>query len=173
MTYATHAATIRLGVVSTGEQARKLVDGLQKAGFSKQQITVICSDSGIAEQFRGYAHEEPAGTSALRLTAWGAGLGASLGAVGTVVWWLSTGSYDGLVVGPIITPGAAAFGAMVGAMADEGMTGELAGYYEQAVETGKILVAATVHGDRSGEKLAQAERVFKEAGVRPIELAEG
>ena len=173
MTTATHAATIRLGVVGTSEQAKQVVDQLLKAGFTKQQITVIGSDRGIAEQFRDCVHEEPAGTSTWRMTVWGAGIGAALGAIGTVVWWLSTGSYDGLVVGPIITPGAAAFGAMVGAMANESMTGELAGYYEQAVETGKILVAATVHGDRPGEKLAQAERVFKEAGVRPIELAEG
>jgi hypothetical protein len=172
MTAASHAAPIRLGVVSTTDQARQVVRSLLKAGVTREQITVMCSDRSVAEQFREYEHAEPAGTIALRVTALGAKLGIALGAAGTVIWWLATGSGDSLAVAPIIIPGSGAFGCMVGAMASEGMTGELAEYYEHAVETGKILVAATVHGDRPGDKLAAAERVFREAGVRSIELEE-
>lgn len=169
MTAASHAAPIRVGVVSSTDQARQVVQGLLKAGMTREQITVMCSDRTIAEQFRDYQHAEPAGTVALRVTALGAKLGLALGAAGTVIWWLA--SHDGLVVAPILIPGSAAFGCMVGAMASEGMTGELAEYYEHSVETGKLLVAATVHGDRPGDKLAAAERVFRDAGVHAIELA--
>ena len=170
MTAVAHAASIRLGVVNTIEQAKHLVQSLLKAGFTREQITLMCSDRSVAEQFREYDHAQPAGTIAMRITGLGAKLGTALGAAGVVIWWLATGSSESLGVAPIIIPGSAAFGCMVGAMASEGMTGELAEYYEHSVETGNILVAAAVHGDRPGDKLAAAERVFRDAGVRSIEL---
>ncbi|MEX0713629.1 MAG: hypothetical protein WD278_14825, partial [Pirellulales bacterium] len=64
-------------------------------------------------------------------------------------------------------------GGLVGAMMTRGVEKELADYYDQAVLKGRILVAAEVAGDEENASLAEAERVFREAGAEPVSLPEG
>jgi hypothetical protein len=58
-------------------------------------------------------------------------------------------------------------------MMTRGFEKEIADYYEQAVQKGKILVAVEVHGAGEEQRLAKAERILAEAGSEPVALPEG
>jgi hypothetical protein len=69
--------------------------------------------------------------------------------------------------------GGAIAGSFTGAMVARGMERDLADYYDQAVQQGKILVAIEVHGQTSQRRLEQAECILAEAGARPAEVPAG
>ena len=54
-----------------------------------------------------------------------------------------------------------------------GFEKEIADYYDAEVRLGKILVAVEVEGEGHQARLAEAERVFAEAGAEPVALVEG
>src|SRR5258708_35079822 len=68
---------LEVGVFDSVDDARKAVQGLLGAGFSKEHITVVCSDETKERYFREFEHQEPAGT----LTPGGAIAGATIGAL--------------------------------------------------------------------------------------------
>jgi ABC-type xylose transport system permease subunit len=65
------------------------------------------------------------------------------------------------------------FGGFVGAMMSRGTENELADFYSQAVEKGRILVAAEVHGPEADARLARAAAILAEKGAEALPLAEG
>jgi len=73
------------------------------------------------------------------------------------------------------TPASAAIGSAVGAtvMGMGGTENELANFYNQAVQQGKILVAAEVHGENAEPRLASAATILAELGAEPLPLPEG
>jgi hypothetical protein len=164
---------IRIGVFSTIEDADKAVAGLRNAGFTQDQITVICSDRVKEEHFREYEHQQPAGSATPRALLRGGAVGTALAGAGSVAGAAAMGDWLGLAVGAVVIPAGAIFGGMVAAMMSQGMEKELAEYYDQAVEDGHLLVAAEDHSARQLAMLAEAERVFAEAGANPVALAEG
>ena len=52
---------LRFGVFSMVEEADQAVAGLLAAGFTKDQITVICSDETRERHFKQFEHQQPAG----------------------------------------------------------------------------------------------------------------
>ena len=60
-----HAATVdtplRVGIFSTVEAADQAVAGLLAAGFTKDEITVVCSERVHQEHFKAFEHQDPAG----------------------------------------------------------------------------------------------------------------
>lgn len=173
MTPSTAERPVRVGIYHNFEQADRAVAELARAGFSKNHISVICSDEAVREHFPKQVRKEPAGDHALAGIAAGSSIGAVLGGL-IGVTALTTGA--GL---PIVAAGAlgAASGALAGAlpgvMSTRGVTKEMANYYDQAVEQGEILVAVEDEGKDSAERLARAEGILRETGARPIELPEG
>lgn len=164
---------VRVGVFSTIRQADEAVAGLLSAGFTKEQITVMCSDRAKEQHFREYEHRQPAGTNAPMAAATGGAIGSVLGGLAALAGVVATGGVGILVAGPIFAATGAAAGGFVGAMMTRGVEKEAANYYDQAVTRGKILVAAEDQSDHAEQLLARAERVFAEAGAEPIELSEG
>jgi hypothetical protein len=64
-------------------------------------------------------------------------------------------------------------GGLVGAMMTRGVEKELADYYDQAVQRGKILVAAEDHSEAQRQRLAKAATILSECGSEPVALPEG
>ena len=64
-------------------------------------------------------------------------------------------------------------GGLVGAMMTRGVEKELANFYQQAVVSGQILVAAEAHGANSSQMLATAEKILADAGAQPLPMREG
>jgi hypothetical protein len=58
-------------------------------------------------------------------------------------------------------------------MLSRGTENELANFYSQALQEGRILVAAESHGPEAEVQLARAAAVLAEKGAEPLPLTEG
>lgn len=163
----------RVGVFSSVEKARQAVENLLKAGFTKDQITVVCSDKHRERLFKEFEHQDPAGTTTPEKAIAGGVLGATLGGAAALIGAIATGGIAFLIAGGVIVAGAATFGTLVGAMMSRGVEKELADFYDQEVERGKLLVAAEDTSPHAAAHLIQAERILADADAVPMKLREG
>src|SRR3989454_9710558 len=153
-----------LGLVDSEGQAERIVDGLKAAGFSNNDISVLCPDKAGT---RDFAHEQH--TKAPEGAATGAGTGGVLG--GALGWMVGIGALAIPGLGPFIAAGpimAALSGAAAGA-ALGGVTGALIGMgipeyeakqYEGKLREGNLLIS--VHAEDSDER-ARAKEIFEQA----------
>ena len=161
---------IRVGVYSTIHDAEKAVHGLLNLGFTKDQITVICSEDWKAAHFHEFHHEDPAGAHTPAAVAVGGAIGALLGGMAAVVGTVATGGVGLLAAGGASAWAGGIVGGLIGAMMTRGVEKELADYYDQAIVAGKILVAVEDRSTKGVQNLAAATRVFEEAGAEPVPL---
>src|SRR5205807_4864314 len=150
-------------------QATMIVENLKAAGFSNNDISVLCPDKAGT---RDFAHEQH--TKAPEGAATGAGTGGVLG--GALGWLVGIGAIAIPGLGPFIAAGpimAALSGAAAGA-ALGGVTGALIGFgipeyeakrYEGKIKEGNVLIS--VHADNSTER-ERARTIFEEAGAEDI-----
>jgi len=164
---------LEVGIFDLVDNARQAVQGLLGAGFTREQITVICSDQTKERYFREFEHQEPAGTFTPGATIAGATIGALLGGASVVASAIATGGLALWAAGPITAWAGGVAGGLVGAMMTRGVEKELADFYQQAVISGQILVAAENHGPDSSAMLAKAAKVLAEAGAKPLPMREG
>jgi hypothetical protein len=153
--------------------AGKAVARLLEAGFSKYQITVVCSDQTKERYFREFEHQAPAGTTTPAAVATGGAVGALLAGLTVVAAASVTGGVSLLVAGGVSSWAGGVVGGLVGAMMTRGVERELANYYNQAVVEGKILVAAEDTGPDPYPHLSHASQIFAELGAEPLSLPEG
>ena len=163
----------RVGVFDTVAQADAAVRNLLGAGFTRDQLAVICSDKYKEHFFKSLPTPKPAGSYTGEAVVAGGAIGATIGGLALAVTALATGGATLLAYGTILVGGGALAGSFTGAMTTRGFKKEIADYYDQAVQRGKILVAVELEGEGHEARLAQAERILAEAGVQPIALTEG
>jgi hypothetical protein len=161
-----------LCISNSRTQAEQIVNSLQAAGFSNNDISALFPDK---QGTRDFAHEK--GTKAPEGAAAGAGGGAVLG--GALGWLAGIGSLAIPGVGPFVAAGpivAALSGAAVGG-AVGGIAGALIGLgipeyeakrYEGKVKEGGILIS--VHTEDS-EEVKRAKEIFEEWGAQDISTA--
>jgi hypothetical protein len=166
-------ATFEAGVFSNVDDARRAVQGLLAAGFTRDHITVLCSDETKERYFREFEHQDPAGTHTTTAAVVGGSIGAAPGGLTVIAAAVATGSVALWAAGPITAWFGGVGGGLVGAMMTRGIEKELANYYQQAVMDGHILVAADDHSVDNRTALARAAQIFADAGALPIELPEG
>ncbi len=161
--------TTVIGILSTQNQAEKIVSDLQRAGFGTNDISVLFPDK---RGTRDFAHEK--NTKAPE----GAITGVSAGGVfgGTIGLLAGIGALAIPGVGPFIAAGpimAALSGAAAGA-ALGGITGALVGMgipeieakqYEGKLTGGGILMS--VHVD-SSEEAARAKKILEVEGAKDV-----
>jgi hypothetical protein len=168
---------LEAGVFSTVDEARNAVHKLLAAGFDKDHITVVCSDTTKERLFREFEHQDPAGTHTATATIAGGTLGAFVGGLTVIAAAAGTGSLALWAAGPITAWAGGVAGGLIGAMMTRGVEKELANYYQQAVVEGQILVAAESGpvGDPGSRQppLETAARILADAGAKPLELPEG
>jgi hypothetical protein len=169
----TNARPLEAGVFNTVESARKAVHELREAGFTQEQITVVCSNETKERYFSEFDHQQPAGTHTPTATIAGGTIGAVLGGLTVIASAVATGSLALWAAGPITAWAGGVAGGLVGAMMTRGVEKELANFYQQAVVSGQILVAAEDHGANRQTHLAQAAEIFAAAGAQPLQLEEG
>src|SRR6266850_149522 len=150
-------------------QACAIVEELQSAGFSNNDISVLLPDRAGT---RDFAHEK--GTKAPEGAVTGATTGGLLG--GALGWLAGIGALAIPGIGPFIAAGpimAALGGAAIGATAG-GIAGGLIGLgipeleakrYEGKIKQGNILIS--VHTENSDE-ISRAKDIFKQAGAQDI-----
>jgi len=173
----THTRTsnpaFEVGVFTDIDAARQAVLGLLEAGFSKEQINVICSDETKERHFQEFEHQEPAGTYTPTATIVGGTIGAALGGLAVVASAAATGSLALWAAGPITAWAGGVAGGLVGAMMTRGLEKEIADFYQQAVVSGQILVAAEDDRPNNERSLATAAEILARAGAKPLSLPEG
>ncbi len=165
--------TFEAGVFSSVDDATRAVHALLDAGFTRDHITVVCSDDTKERHFREFEHQDPAGTYTTTAAVVGGTIGAALGGLTVIASAVVTGSLALWAAGPITAWAGGVTGGLVGAMMTRGVEKELANYYQQAVVEGQILVAAEDHGPNHETSLARAARILGDAGAKPLPLPEG
>jgi hypothetical protein len=165
---------IRVGVFNTVAQAERAVNGLLAAGFTKDEISVICSSDVKESLFADFRNPPLLKDQLPAAAATGLTLGALVGGLTVLAGVATTGGLGIAALGPILlgAGGGAVSGGLIGAMTTRGFTREVADYYDQAVTEGKILVAVEDHGDYQHYRLARAEKVLHDAGAEPVPLVE-
>jgi hypothetical protein len=146
-----------------------VVRRLHDAGFTWEEITVICSDEKKEELFPEKTQKAPTGSldnEALNVA--GAGL-LGLGTVAVAAALLSTAGTAVMIIGAFA--GIAAAGTFTSLMATRGFESEATDYYEQAVQEGKILVAVEVSGSDAEARRARAAEIISAAGADVLPLA--
>ena len=162
----------RAGVFSTVPTADRAVRRLLEAGISPDQVSVVCSNEVIQRHFARFHHEDPAGEHTPAMAASGSAIGAAIGGLAVAGASIATGGVALVMAGGLALVTGGVFGGLVGAMVNRGVENELANFYDQAVQKGKILVAVEVEDDES-DKIAQADRIIAEEGAEPLPLREG
>ncbi len=173
MTQSAVDTPVRIGLYDTVAQAEQAVHNLLKAGFPKDCLAVVCSDKYKEDFFRDVPHPEPSGSHTPEAIVAGGIVGAAIGGLALVATGLVTGGASLLAYGTILIGGGAFAGSFSGAMMTRGFEKEIADFYDQAVERGKILVAVDEHGPDASARLAEAERILADAGATPLSLEEG
>lgn len=164
---------IRIGVFSDVGPAEDAVTKLLGAGFSTDQITVVCSDAVREQYFRQFEHQQPAGTKTPGAAAIGTAVGAAVGGLTTITAGVANDAVALVAAGGAGAWTGGVLGGFLGAMLTRGEEKELANYYDQAVVDGKILVAAEDHGPEAKANLARASEIMAQAGATPLPLREG
>jgi hypothetical protein len=165
--------SVRVGIYGTVAAADAAVDGLLAAGFTHEEITVMCSDATRERFFKEFDHQKPAGTHTPSAVAAGSIIGATIGGLAAVAGLLTTGGLAILAAGGLAAWTGGVVGGLVGAMMTRGVEKELADFYDQAVTAGKILVAVDTGDPPDLPRLNEAEQILTKAGAEPMALPEG
>ena len=169
----TDCPPLEAGVFSSIEDAQRAVHSLLDAGFTHANITVVCSDETKERYFSEFDHQQPAGTHTTTATIAGGTIGAILGGATVIASAVATGSLTLWAAGPITAWAGGVAGGLVGAMMTRGVEKELANFYQQAVVSGQILVAAEDHGPDCQGRLTTAAQILADAGAVPMPMSEG
>lgn len=167
---------IRAAIFTEIAETDSAVKRLLEAGFTTAEITVICSDDTKERYFRQYEHQDQAGRNVPVAAGIGGAVGMTLFGLTAVTAGLVTGGAAFVVAGGTGMWTGTVVGGLVGAMMTRGFEREVANFYDQAVITGDILVAVEPHGgthEENHDRLLTAESIFREAGAKPLPLAQG
>jgi hypothetical protein len=163
---------VRVGVFSDVAHADQAVERLLASGYSRDQLSVICSDEKIRAHYDGIKTEEPAGAHTPLAVAAGGTLGA-IGGLALAAVGAGMGNPALLAAGGLAFWSGGVVGGLVAAMMTRGIEKSAAEFYSQALTDNKILVSVESHDDDQGLSLARAEKILNEAGAEPLALPEG
>jgi hypothetical protein len=165
------------GVFSSYQGARAAAHALRQAGFSQNQINLLCPDS-TEEQI----HSIP--TSDTEQSGMGGAIGGMLGGALGVAGGLELGvAVSALIpgIGPVLAFGLAgaallgaggvAGGAVLGEKAEshvEGIPADEIFFYEDALRRGRSVVLALAEDDSEAQR---ARKVFEDAGAESLDVA--
>lgn len=164
----------RAGVFSNIREVDSVVLKLLAAGFSHNEITIVCSDKAKQDHFRDFSLQSPAGKNLPVSAAAGGMTGATLGGLATAAIGLTTGVLPVAIIGAAGALTGGVVGSLLGAFVSRGGEPESADFYDQAVQDGKLLVVVEKkEGASAANQLEAAERIFAQSGTRPLPLPEG
>lgn len=164
---------VRIALYDTVPEADRAVRDLLAAGFTREEISVLCSDRHKTAHFRDVQTPAPAGSNTATGIVTGGAVGAAIGGLGLAASAVMTGGVSLLVAGGAMIAGGALVGTFTGAMATRGLEPEIVNYYDQAVQRGKLLVAVEPAGEIVEARLAQAGRILERGGAESMPIVEG
>lgn len=173
---------IHVGVFDNLGDADRAVARLFEAGYSREQVSVICSDKYKSDILKNEEHVKPEATvDSLTVEAAKEGgiVGGSIGALGGFALALGVVGTAGiglLVAGPVLavsTAGGAVVGTLITEMMTRGVEKQSAHFYDRAVQDGKILVAVDISEQGAIHSAQRADQIFEELNAHPVGLHNG
>jgi len=152
------------GTFETIADADRAIQRLRAAGFSEDQLVVVCPEA-FRDQLptaKRMAENPTAEEGNAVLT--GGVVGATLGGLA-----LAATALTGLVAGPaalVLIGGGAIAGGFSSLVVSNGYAGEVDDKFKKAVDQGKIVVGAEVGTVQHPVQSATAERILRESGAR-------
>jgi hypothetical protein len=144
-------ATLVSGIFKTREAAERAIDDLTRAGFSRDDISLLMTDTTRGREFGlDMATKAPEGVAT------GATVGGVLGGIAAGLVALGTIAIPGLgllAAGPVVAvlagigAGATA-GGLTGALIGMGIPEHEARFYNEEIKKGAMLVGVYAHNDR-------------------------
>jgi hypothetical protein len=160
---------IRAGFFSTVAAADRAVRNLRAAGFTKDELAVICPEK-FKDQFTpGVPKAEEQGSSATEGMAAGGVVGATLGGLALIAAAIGTAGLALVPAAAVLIGGGAIAGTFSGLVLADGYSRGVGEYYEQAIQLGKIVVGVDIEGADSQARLDQASHILAEAGADYLE----
>lgn len=154
----------RVGFFNTVPEADQAVRNLMAAGFSKDELAVICP-SKFHEQFApGVPRAQRPGSHTGEAIAEGGAVGAVLGGLALVATAVATGGVGVIPAIPVLLGGGALAGGFSGLIASDGYGKGIGEFYDEAVHYGKIVVGVHLENNADATRLARAASILKEAG---------
>ena len=167
MTQQLSATQTRAGTFDTVALADRAIRQLLTAGFSQDQLAVICP-ARFKDHFRGEASQtETPSVSATHALATGSALGATLGGLALAAAAL-TGNVPGMVAVGVYIGGGAIAGGFSDLIVSKGYEQETDDRYKQAIARGQIVVGVEIHGEDKSGRLAEAQRILDECGSHSV-----
>lgn len=151
-----------LAVYDDVQRAQEAIHILGRGGFPLAQVSLVAKSPHGGNST---SLEVPVADNSVRDAAIGAGLGATIGALGGIVVTVAAGAALVFLIGPLAATGAIA-GAFLGGLGGWGVHSERIAHYEKLVRQGKTLVIA--HG--SPEQLLMADQILMETGAAEIRV---
>jgi len=164
MTQQLIATQTRTGAFDTVAQADRAIRNLLAAGFSKDQLAVICPAKFKDHFLPDAPQAEVPKADAAGILAIGGAMGATLGGL-VLAATVITGGVAGVVTAAVFIGGGAFAGAFSNLIVSKGYEQEADDHYKQAIERGQIVVGVEVHGEDHAGQLAEAQRILNEAGA--------
>ncbi|HEY8450415.1 MAG TPA: hypothetical protein VIL95_08050 [Bacillota bacterium] len=157
-------AKVVVGTFPSREQAERGAERLQRAGFSRDAISLVSKGERGAEQRQESMTNLGEATGGAM---WGAGIGAGAGLLASAGALAIPGIGPLIAAGPLAaTLSGAAVGGLAGGLADWGIPEERGRFYEEEVRAGRVLCA--VEADEGEED--RAEQALREAGAANVEV---
>src|SRR5713226_10098014 len=155
----------QVGFFDTKMQAEKAVQDLQAAGFTTEQLAVICPADRNGKLAPNVPRAEPPGTHGAEALAEGGAIGAAIGGIALAATALATGGVGLLPAVPVLVGGGAIAGGFSSLILSDGYGKGVGEYYADALHQGKFVVGVEVEGEDSAARLAEAERILANDGA--------
>jgi hypothetical protein len=154
----------RVGFFDTVDQADQAIRRLLAAGFSMNELAVICPEQFQDRLRSDVPRAELPGSHAAEAIVEGGAAGAVLGGIALAAAALTTGGLALIPAAGVLIGGGALAGGFSSLILREGYGEEIGEYYEEAIRLGKIVVGVHLESGDSAARLAEAERILTEAG---------
>ena len=151
----------RAEVFDTVAKADQAIRGLLAAGFTKDQITVVCP-AKFKDQCLCPTPDAKTPEGAIETIAKGGAAGAALGGLALAAAVLTGGL--SVPAAALLIGGSALAGGFSNLIVSKGYEVEAHDYIKQAIRAGRIVVGVDVLGDNSAARLAEAQRILDHAG---------
>ena len=155
------------GAFDTVDLADRAIRRLLAAGFTKDELAVICPAKFQDHFLPAAPKAEAPAADAAGILAVGSAMGATLGGLALAATVL-TGGAAGVVTAAVFIGGGAFAGGFSNLIVSKGYEQEADDHFKQAIKRGQIVVGVELQGEDHAAQLAQAQSILNEAGATAV-----
>lgn len=163
MTQAIRERLVRVGFFDTVAKADRAIRDLLAAGFSKDELGVICPERFHDELRADVPRAQPPGAGAAKAIVRGGVTGAALGGLALAAAAVATGGAALIPAIPMLVGGGAFAGGFANLILSDGYGKGVGEFYDEAIHLDRIAVGVEVA--ENGSRLDLAERILNDAGA--------